>query len=96
VVSSCAREGRTQGITQQQKTADCRRAFPSDSIRPKQKELRPVAKQTLKTLCEGALKNSVCVQRYRISREDAKRVQEAEKRSHDEALRLLLKIIFKV
>ena len=55
-----------------------------------------MAKQTLKTLCEGALKNSVCVQRYRISREDAKRVQEAEKRSHDEALRLLLKIIFKV
>ena len=54
-----------------------------------------MAKKTLKTLCEGALKNSVCVQRYRISREDAKRVREAEKRSHDEALRLLLKIIFK-
>lgn len=51
--------------------------------------------KTLRTLHEGALKNSVSVQRHRISKEDAARVREAEKRSHDEALRLLLKILFK-
>lgn len=50
--------------------------------------------KTLRTLHEAALKNSVSVQRHRISKEDAARVKEAEKRSHDEALRLLLNILF--
>lgn len=35
--------------------------------------------RTLRTLVQNAHKNAVCVQRHRISREDAERVRQAEK-----------------
>jgi hypothetical protein len=51
--------------------------------------------KTIQPLCEGAVKNSVCVQRHRISQEDAEGIREAEKRSHNGAVKLVLEILFK-
>ena len=50
--------------------------------------------KSLRTLLEGAYRNSVCVQRYRVSREDAARVKEAEKIGHNLAVKVLLEILF--
>ena len=50
---------------------------------------------TLRTLVQNDHKNSVCVQRHRIHREDAERVREAEKIGHNQALKVLLEILFK-
>ncbi len=50
--------------------------------------------KNLRTLVEGAYKNSVSVQRHRISREDAARVKEAEKVGHNHAVKVLLEIPF--
>jgi hypothetical protein len=52
-------------------------------------------KQDLRTLVEGAHKNSVAVQRHRISRDDANRIKQAEKIGHQEAVKMLLEILFK-
>jgi hypothetical protein len=52
--------------------------------------------KNLRTLVEGAYKNSVSVQLHRISREDAARVKEAEKIGHNQAVNVLLEILFKV
>lgn len=52
--------------------------------------------KSLRTLVEGAYRNSVCVQRYRISRSDAERVKEAERIGHNQAVNVLLEILFKV
>lgn len=54
-----------------------------------------MAKKSLLGLVQGAHKNSVSIQRHRISREDAERIQEAEKRSHNEAVKLVLEIVFR-
>jgi hypothetical protein len=52
-------------------------------------------RKSLRTLVEGACKNSVTVQRHRISREDAARVKEAEKVGGQQAgIRVLLEILF--
>ena len=50
--------------------------------------------KSLRTLVENAHKNSVSVQRHRISREDAARVKEAEKiGGQQEGLKVLLKVL---
>lgn len=52
--------------------------------------------KTLRTLVENAHKNAVCIQRYRISRQDAERVRQAENIGGRQAgLRVLLEILFK-
>lgn len=52
-------------------------------------------RKNLSTLVEGAYKNSVSVQRHRISREHAARIKEAEKSGGPQAgLRILLGILF--
>ena len=54
-----------------------------------------MAKKSLLGLVHEAHKNSVSIERHRISREDADRVRAAEKRSHNEAVKLLLEIVFR-
>jgi hypothetical protein len=52
--------------------------------------------KTLRTLVHNAHKTDACVQRYRISREDAERVRQAEKIGGQQAgLRVLLEMLFK-
>jgi hypothetical protein len=60
----------------------------------KQAKEENMPRKTLRNLHEGALKNSVVVQRYRISKEDVQKVKEAEKVGHNEAVRVLLDILF--
>ena len=53
------------------------------------------AKPTLRSTISDASRSGVAVQRHRISLEDANRIKAAEKIGHNEAVRVLLSILFK-
>jgi hypothetical protein len=53
------------------------------------------AKPTLFNVVTDATRAGVCTNRFRISREDADRIKAAERLGHNEAVKLVLQILFK-
>ena len=53
-----------------------------------------MAARTLRSLIQSAQRQGATTNLYRISREDAERIKQAEKISHNEGLKVLLEILF--